>query len=36
MINSKVTNEDQFRDFINLIDKELRSRLAKKHMKEKW
>ena len=29
MMKSKTTNEDQFRDFINLLDKELRSRLAK-------
>ena len=29
MMKSKTTNEDQFRDFINHLDKELRSRLAK-------
>ena len=29
MMKSKTTNEDQFRDFINLLDKELRSRLSK-------
>ena len=29
MMKSKTTNEDQFWDFINLLDKELRSRLAK-------
>ena len=29
MMKSKTTNEDQFRDFIKLLDKELRSRLAK-------
>ena len=29
MMKSKTINEDQFRDFINLLDKELRSRLAK-------
>ena len=29
MIKSKTTNEDQFSDFIELLGKELRSRLLK-------